>query len=250
MFWGSTREALLCPLPAVAEPVPADEEYADQHLDHDGGPEPGGGGLGDVHAHDGEGDEGEGHPQEAPGQVSGVVDPRGSHVEAQDVAGEDVDGAGDEGQGQFPACAHLAEGRRLGVLLKDAVRRVFSQLPAQPVGQGDHHRRPQHIHGDGRRKGEENAAGREEDAAENEDAEALQREEEEHEQDGQQGIPGGVMEYAVHGKLVPVHKTDRQDHQPDAQQDDLICSGVQDVTAALFCHRFLLCRGGPGGPPL
>ena len=57
------------PLFAVAEPVPADEEYADQHLDHDGGPEPGGGGFGDVHAHDGEGDEGEGHPQKAPGQV-------------------------------------------------------------------------------------------------------------------------------------------------------------------------------------
>ena len=58
------------------------------------------------------------------------------------------------------------------------------------------------------------------------------------------------MEYAVHGKPVPVHKADRQDHQPDAQQDDLIRPGVQDVTAVLFCHRVLLCGGGPAGPPL
>ena len=39
-------------------------------------------------------------------------------------------------------------------------------------------------------------------------------------------------------------------HQPDAQQDDLIRPGVQDVSVVLLCHRLLLCGGGPDGPPL
>ena len=115
----------------------------------------------------------------------------------------------------------LSEDLQFGVLLHEAVQQALPHPASQEVGQGDHHHCSGNVQRNGYGEGEEDAAGHVEDAAVDEDAEALEGKEEQKEEGGQGRALRGIAQDAVHCEALPAAEAEEQDARPEAEQGDL-----------------------------
>ena len=227
-------------------PVEMKRDTGDQHLgqlDACRRQELGGTDIREAHAHDGEQYAGGQKAQQTRGQIVPVSYADGAHVGADHVGGQDAQQPDDQHEEEVAAAPQLSEHGGLRPAAEDILHRLTAQLPSQPVGEADHHRRSREVHRDGRGEGKQDAAGRVQQAAVQEDAQALDGEQRQQERGGQRRVPGRVGEDALQREILSVQQAQHNDEEPHRAQQT-----PRQPQLPLLRRR--LTRHGHGRPPL